>query len=351
MGLKKPGAEFFVPLTSLNMFVSMTMQNLVERFPDQLEEAISIFRATRLREPSQPFTNVVIAGLGGSGIGGTIVSDLAFNSSPVPVTVTKGYFIPAFTGAQSLVIISSYSGNTEETIACFEQARSKGAHIVCITSGGKVADMAREGGEDLLLVPGGMPPRSCLGYSLIQLVGVFAAYGLLHPSALNDVTDAASALRSTQHDISAAAATLAQNLHNRVPVIYSTTHLEGVSIRLRQQINENAKMLCWHHVIPEMNHNELVGWAGGDSQFAVVLLRDPDEYERNNFRIDINKNIIIQKTDNFFEVTAQSPTAIGKALWLIHFGDWLSVKLADLRGVDAIEVNVINYLKNELSKK
>jgi glucose/mannose-6-phosphate isomerase len=329
----------------------MTMQNLVERFPDQLDEAVSIFRASTLRQPSQPFMNVVIAGLGGSGIGGTIVSDLAFDSSPVPVTVTKGYFIPAFTDPQSLVVISSYSGNTEETIACFEQARSKGAHIVCITSGGRVADMAREGKEDLLLVPGGMPPRACLGYSLVQLLGVFAAYGLLPQPALNDVTAAGAALRNTQHEITSTATALANDLNTRVPVIYSTTHLEGVAIRLRQQINENAKMLCWHHVIPEMNHNELVGWAGGNDQFAVILLRDPNEYERNNYRIDINKNIIIQKTANFFEVTAQGQNPIAKALWLIHFGDWLSVKLADLRGVDAIEVNVINYLKNELSKK
>ncbi|MCA6362304.1 MAG: bifunctional phosphoglucose/phosphomannose isomerase [Bacteroidetes bacterium] len=329
----------------------MTMQNLVERFPEQLDEAVSIFRAATLREPSQPFVNVVIAGLGGSGIGGTIVSDLAFDSSPIPVTVTKGYFIPAFTSAQSLVVISSYSGNTEETIACFEQARSKGAHIVCITSGGRVADMAREGKEDLLLVPGGMPPRACLGYSLVQLLGVFSAYGLLPATSLSEVSHAGAALRSTKEEIAAAATTLANDLNNRVPVIYSTTHLEGVAIRLRQQINENAKMLCWHHVIPEMNHNELVGWAGGNDQFAVVLLRDPNEYERNNYRIDINKNIIIQKTANFFEVTAQGQNPIAKALWLIHFGDWLSVILADLRGVDAIEVNVINYLKNELSKK
>lgn len=329
----------------------MTMQNLVERFPEQLDEAVSIFRASKLREPSQPFVNVVIAGLGGSGIGGTIVSDLAFDSSPIPVTVTKGYFIPAFTGPQSLVVISSYSGNTEETIACFEQARSKGAHIVCITSGGRVADMSREGKEDLLLVPGGMPPRACLGYSLVQLVGVFATYGLLPATSLDEVMQAGAALRTTKEEIASAATTLANDLNNRVPVIYSTTHLEGVAIRLRQQINENAKMLCWHHVIPEMNHNELVGWAGGNDQFAVVLLRDPNEYERNNYRIDINKNIIIQKTANFFEVTAQGQNPIAKALWLIHFGDWLSVKLADLRGVDAIEVNVINYLKNELSKK
>lgn len=327
------------------------MQNLIERFPLQLEEAVTIFRNAKLEKPVNPIANVVIAGLGGSGIGGTIVSELAFPEAKVPVSVTKGYFIPAFTSSNTLAIISSYSGNTEETIACFEQARKAGAHIVCITSGGRVADMAREGGENLIIIPGGMPPRSCLGYSLTQLLGVFAAYGLLPENYINHVAESATALRNQQTSIAEAAATLASELHNRIPVIYSTTHLEGVSIRLRQQINENSKMLCWHHVIPEMNHNELVGWAGGGNDFAVILLRDPDEYERNNFRIDINKQIITRITNHFFEVTAKGNSPVEKAFWLIHFGDWLSVKLADLRGVDAVEVNVINFLKGELSKK
>ncbi|MGL5890300.1 MAG: SIS domain-containing protein, partial [Bacteroidia bacterium] len=241
----------------------MTMQNLVERFPLQLEEAVSIFRNSKLRKPENQLLNVVIAGLGGSGIGGTIVSELAFSASPVPVSVTKGYFIPSFTGKNTLAVISSYSGNTEETIACFEQARKAGAHIVCITSGGRVADMAREGGDDLILIPGGMPPRSCLGYSLTQLLGVFAFHGLLPDNSIDNVTSSASALSAAQSEIAAAAEKLAAELQNHIPVIYSTTHLEGVAVRLRQQINENAKMLCWHHVIPEMNHNELVGWAGG----------------------------------------------------------------------------------------
>jgi glucose/mannose-6-phosphate isomerase len=329
----------------------MTMQNLVERFPLQLEEATAIFRNSKLRKPENQILNVVIAGLGGSGIGGTIVGELAFSAAPVPVTVTKGYFVPGFTGKNTLAIISSYSGNTEETLACFEQARKAGAHIVCITSGGKVADMAREGSEDLILIPGSMPPRSCLGYSMTQLLGVFEFHGLLPVNSVSQVNAAAATITAGANEISAAAAKLAAELHTRIPVIYSTTQLEGVAIRLRQQINENAKMLCWHHVIPEMNHNELVGWAGGGNDFAVVLLRDPDEYERNNFRIDINKQIITRITDRFFEITAVGNSPIEKAIWLIHFGDWLSVKLADLRGVDAIEVNVINFLKGELSKK
>ncbi len=327
------------------------MQKLVEGFPAQLEEAMRIGKSARLTVPSQPIRNVLIAGLGGSGIGGTIVSELAFGRCPVPVSVTKGYFIPEFVDSHTLAIISSYSGNTEETLACMELARKRNAHIVCITSGGKLEELARQHGLDHIIIPGGFPPRSCLGYSLVQLICIFEKLGLLPSSAIAEVEAGTSLLKQEQASIRAEANKLASNLHGRMPVIYCTDRNEGIAIRFRQQLNENAKVLCWHHVIPEMNHNELVGWAGGNDKIAVVLFRDPAEYERNDYRIAINKEIITRYTPHFTEVYAKGNSHIEKAIYLIHLGDWASVYLADLRGVDAVEVNVINFLKGELSKK
>lgn len=327
------------------------MQTLVEGFPGQLEEALKIGKSAVLSEPKHPIRNVLISGLGGSGIGGTIISEFSFDSSPVPVSVTKGYFIPAFIDQHSLVVISSYSGNTEETLACMEQAIAKNAHVVCITSGGKVAELAKQHKLDLILIPGGMPPRACLGFSLAQQVCIFAKHKLLAPTALAELESSITLLKSEQAFIRSQAETLAKNLHGRTPVIYCTTHYEGIAIRFRQQLNENAKVLCWHHVIPEMNHNELVGWAGGSEEVSVVLFTDPDEYERNNFRIAINKDIITRFTPHFTEIAAKGKSQIEKSIYLIHLGDWASVYLANLRGVDAVEVNVINFLKGELSKK
>lgn len=329
----------------------MEMQTLVEGFPAQLDEALRIGKAASLSSPAHPVRNVLISGLGGSGIGGTIVAELAFGSAPVPVTVTKGYFIPAFVDQHTLVIISSYSGNTEETLACMEQAIAKNAKIVCITSGGKVAEIAKAKNLDHILIPGGMPPRSCFGYSFVQQVVVFVKYGLLPASAISQLEASAKLLRDEQASIRKDAGETASLLHGRTPVIYCTTNYEGVAIRFRQQLNENAKVLCWHHVIPEMNHNELVGWAGGTEETAVVLFRDPQEYERNDYRISINKDIITKQTPHFTEVFAKGNSAIEKSIYLVHFGDWVSVYLASLRGVDAVEVNVINFLKGELSKK
>jgi glucose/mannose-6-phosphate isomerase len=327
----------------------MEMRDLVANFTIQLKEALEIGSKVQLN-PAGTISNVVISGLGGSGIGGSIVAELAFASSKVPVQITKGYFLPASVNSKTLVIVSSYSGNTEETLACMEQAMSVGARVIAITSGGKVAEIAVAKKMEHFIVPGGMPPRSCLGYSLTQLVYVFRHFGLLPADAVASIEQSVALLNEESASIKELAATTAKMLHGRIPVIYSTSDYEGVSVRFRQQLNENAKVLCWHHVIPEMNHNELVGWAGGSEEYAVILFRDPQEFDRNNLRIEINAEIIRKYTPHFLEVYAKGNSTIEKTMYLIHFGDWVSVELAALRGVDAVEVNVINFLKGELAK-
>lgn len=327
------------------------MKTLVEQFPSQLTRAIEIGRSAKLSVQKNPVKNVLITGLGGSGIGGTIISELAFPECRVPVTVSKGYFVPAFVDASTLVIVSSYSGNTEETLACMQQAHEKGAMICCITSGGTVEEFSRLNGQDCILIPGGMPPRACLGYSLTQLVFVLAHHGLISKDHIGHLEKAKALIAEKQSEIIALARSIADFLLGKIPVIYSTTLFEGVAVRFRQQLNENSKVLCWHHVIPEMNHNELVGWAGGTEEYAVIVFRDPSEFERNSYRIQLNKEIITRYTPHYMEVPAEGASYLEKAIYLIHIGDWVSVELASLRGVDPVEVNVINFLKGELSKK
>lgn len=327
------------------------MKELVENFPLQLDQAVGIADQAQLPVDEREIRNVVIAGLGGSGIGGTIVSELAFAACPVPVVVTKGYFIPEFTNRESLVIVSSYSGNTEETIACMHQAFAKGAMVCCITSGGEIATYAKKNNLGLILIPGGMPPRSCLGFSLTQLIRVMIQYRLLPSDGIETIRRSADLLRKEQQSICNVARELAGKILGKTPVIYCTTPYEGVAVRLRQQLNENSKILCWHHVIPEMNHNELVGWAGGNEEMAVLFLHDKEDYERNLYRMELNRQIIAKYTPHIFDVFAKGDSLLAKYLYLIHLGDWISVELAALRGVDAIEVNVINFLKGELSKK
>jgi glucose/mannose-6-phosphate isomerase len=326
------------------------MKNLIEAFPAQLEEAVEIAKNAILRKSQHPVANVLISGLGGSGIGGTIAAEMTALESPVPVTVSKGYFIPAWVSNNSLVIISSYSGNTEETLNAMTIAGKRGATIVCITSGGKVAELAKKNNYDLILVPGGNPPRACLGYSLIQLLRVFHFHGFISNDPLPAVLSAANKIKAGKEKIISEASRIADFFKGKMPVLYSTTYREGIAIRWRQQINENSKMLCWHHVVPEMNHNELVGWRQHNDKLAVLFLREKDDYDRNQKRIGINKELIAKYTPNITETWAEGDNMIEKNIWQIHLGDWVSWFLSEVNEVDATEVRVIDYLKNELSK-
>lgn len=326
------------------------MKTLVANFSKQLSEAIRIGKTTQQNAAKSPIQNVLICGLGGSGIGGSIVRELVVNTATVPVNVTKGYFIPSYVDEHTLVIVSSYSGNTEETIQCMELAMKKNAKITAITSGGKIAELAKSNGFDCIVVPGGMPPRSCVGYSLTQLFYVLGFHQLIQANFEREILAAIDLIDAEENNIIQEATTVAKKLQGNLPVIYATTNNEGVAIRLRQQLNENSKILCWHHIIPEMNHNELVGWTESHKEICVLFLLDKDEYSRNIARININKEVIRKYTDNIVELYSKGNNAIEKAIYLIHLGDWISVILGELRGVDLMEVNVINHLKSKLSE-
>ena len=139
-------------------------------------------------------------------------------------------------------------------------------------------------------------------------------------------------------------------MYKKTPVIYVANGFEGVAVRFRQQINENSKMLCWHHVVPEMNHNELLGWRTNVNDLAVVYLRNKSDYERNKIRMDINKNVILKYTGNISEIYSKGNSLIENSLYHINLGDWVSWYLSEMNNVDAIEIDVIDFLKGELSK-
>ena len=144
--------------------------------------------------------------------------------------------------------------------------------------------------------------------------------------------------------------TIAKKLAGQLTVIYSLGSCEGVSVRFRQQINENSKALCWHHVFPEMNHNELVGWTGGDNRVAVILLRNEDDHKRSQLRMELCKKLMGEKCDTILEVWSKGSSRIERSMYLIHLGDWISIDLAEMRNEDAVAIPAILFLKSELSK-
>jgi glucose/mannose-6-phosphate isomerase len=325
------------------------MKDLIAAFPGQLEEALRIGQSYSFIIGPEAPANVVLTGLGGSGIGGSIVQNYVFDKLKVPFVVNKDYFLPAFVNAESLVIVCSYSGNTEETLAAMKMAMKAKARIVCITSGGEIDAIATKKGIDCILIPGGMPPRACVGYSLVQVLFVLKHLKLLRTKFEKEIEGAIELIKKDRKAIEKKAMTIAQKLNGRTPIIYSAQDYEGLAIRVRQQLNENAKMLAWHGAIPEMNHNELVGWRDKDDTRAVLLLRNEDDYERVQTRMEINKKVIRKYTPNIIEVYSKGENYWERLFYFIHLTDWLSVHLADLHGVDAGEVKVIDHLKGALA--
>jgi len=325
------------------------MLQLIEGFPAQMKEAIDLGKKQSISFEKKP-DMVLISGMGGSGIGGKIVSQLVAGISEIPVLSNSDYALPRSINSKSLVIICSYSGNTEETIQVMEKAYSRGASIACISSGGRVSELAKQWGFPCIQIPGGQPPRSQFGYSSVLLIFLMKALGILGEEAIGQLSEAANYLEKSQDAIRSSAKEIAAKISKRIPIIYCDNAYEGVAIRWKQQFNENSKMLCWQSVVPEMNHNELVGWAGADDKFASLLFRNEDDFSKNKIRMDISRSIMSKKSNQIIEISSIGKSRIERIYYLVNLGDWISYYMAVERNVDPIVIDEIDLLKSELSK-
>lgn len=327
------------------------MKTLIQAFPDNLIEAQEIASQItfKVKEGSN-IQNIVICGLGGSGIGGKIVSQWLEKDIQKPITLCQDYDIPAHVNENTLIIASSYSGNTEETLSSVQQGIEQNAQVIGICSGGKLKALCEKHNFQVVVVPGGNPPRTALAFSLVQLVKIFCDLGMAPVERLKSINSAKALLDEQADDIHRIAKEMAEKLGDKTPIFYAESRYEGVAVRAKQQLNENSKVLCWWHVVPEMNHNELVGWGGGSDQHFPIFLNSGDLSERNQRRWEISKERMLQKTSELYEVHAKGNNIIERSLYLINVIDWLSWYHADINGVDQIEIDIIDYLKSELSK-
>ena len=328
----------------------MKMNNYISDFTNQLNDALSIGISSKFNSAKSDINNILICGLGGSGIGGSIITDIVNDVISVPILATKGYEVPNFVNKNTLVIACSYSGNTEETIEAVEKCLKTNAEVSVITSGGKLKEIALEKNLNHIIIPGGHPPRAMFGYGFTELFFVLKNYNLINNDFENDFENAISLLDKEKENIKKLASSIAKKLYKKTPVIYTSEGFEGVAIRFRQQMNENSKMLSWHHVVPEMNHNELLGWRTNVDGLAVVYLRNKNDYYRNQTRVDINKSVINKYTEDILEIWSKGNSLIETSLYHINVGDWVSWYLSELNNVDAIEIDVIDFLKDKLSK-
>ena len=326
------------------------MKELIENFAKQLEEGLIIGENVKFARYSKPLSNVLIVGMGGSGIAGTIISELVSGEAQIPILVSKTYFLPECVNEKSLVVISSYSGNTEESIEAMKLAEKRGAKIVCITSGGKILDIAKQKKMDHIVIPGGIPPRAGFAYSLVSMFYILYNFKIISNKFKQDFKASILLLKKEEKKIQQIARGVAETLLGRLPIIYASAGHEGVSVRFRQQLNENAKVLAWHHTIPEMNHNELVGWTKKDHNLAVVIFRNESDYSRIKHRINFVTKIISKYTPNIIEIHSKGRSVIEKAMYHIHLGDWASALLAEMKKVDVNDIEVIESLKASLQR-
>jgi glucose/mannose-6-phosphate isomerase len=305
-------------------------------------------------------TNIVVAGLGGSAIGGDLLKDWAKNQLRVPIEVSREYHLPAYAGKKTLVLICSYSGDTEETLSSFLDAVKRGCMIYCISSGGALIKYARKLKVPYLQVPSGMPPRAALPYMLVPLLVLMEKAGLVR-GVKKELEEALVMISKVSFengpDVPTRdnfAKTVAAHIGDSAPIIYGFGVFRSVSQRFKQQFNENSKSAAKFEYFPELDHNEIVGWEGRGEQckyFSIILIRDvDDEPAEIASRMDITQKIMERAGLIMFDLKVQGKSTLAKMLSTVVVGDFISVYLAVTRGVDPTPVNTINYLKNALGE-
>ncbi|HPT69067.1 MAG TPA: bifunctional phosphoglucose/phosphomannose isomerase [Syntrophomonas sp.] len=333
------------------------MQKYLYDLPEQFSEMLNL-RIVLPDRYKKDYRNIVVSGLGGSAIGGDILRSYALDRCQVPVLVNRDYVLPFFVNEFTLVLAVSYSGNTEETLSAYQQARQRGADIIAVSSGGKLSELARNDGCLVVEVPGGMSPRAASGYLFCPLALILEEMDLLKGARL-DLRETWQVLKELREEINPAVAEdnnfarqLAWKMKDCIPVIWgSSAHSDIAAIRWKAQINENAKAPAYYNAFPELDHNELVGFEAPAELLAkllVIILCDADDHEQVKKRIRITGEIIREKVAGVIEIKTRGSSWLAKLYSLIYTGDYASFYLALEYGINPTPVKVIDYLKAEL---
>lgn len=333
------------------------MLRLTTEFPSQCRHALEIAQSASLK-PLGPVKNALLTGLGGSAAGGDFVKALFDDQGGIPFVVNRDYHLPTWVGSDSVVFISSYSGNTEETISAYHDAVAVGAHRIVLTSGGTLAELARQNGDDLILIPAGQPPRTALGFMLVPLVVASAKLGLIpqadFDAVLASLDDAVRRWGIDQPFANNEAKQLGELMHGAVSVLYGLGGWQAiVANRWKGQINENAKNMTFANAFPELNHNEILGWVKANEQhvgqWLAVVLEDGSESAKMQARRDVTARLI-EGVAPTVRVQAFGDSLLARMLTLVLMGDFVSLYLAALNDVDPENIDSINVLKSELSR-
>lgn len=339
------------------------MYNRIFDLPEQMTQAMKI--ASGWNVPASDFPdvkNIVVVGMGGSAIGGDIARSFLSSELLIPFQICRNYVLPEFVDDETLVIASSYSGNTEETLAAIEDAMERSAMIAALSTGGLLEEIAQINEIPMLKLPAGLQPRAAIGFSFVPLMMFLEKIGIV-----KDVTDRIKAtiahLKTTRErmiedrDVNQnPAKQLAQLIHGKLPIIYGGPTLSDVmAARWKAQICENAKLLSFYNTYPEFNHNELVGWSNFPAPlkdyFIVINLRDTEDHPKVSLRMDVVKETIEEKDVQVIDIWASGESPLERMFSLLQMGDFVSYYLAILNEIDPTPVDVIENLKNELAER
>lgn len=335
----------------------MKMDEMIKSFPDQIIDQFENLNSLHLS--LDKFSNVdtiVIAGMGGSAISGDLVKLFLKNDIDVPITVLRDYSIPNWTNENTLFILSSYSGNTEETLSCFDLAVSKSKKVISISTGGNLEIESLKYKVPVVRIPKGYQPRAALGFSLITLLCVLNKINLVNSNFIDKIIDATKSLYQYMDEFckeEGLAASIAKDINNSIIAIYGVENsTDHIASRLRAQIAENSKMLTSFNVLPEMNHNEIEGW--NSFQFknlnkVAIWIYDEDDNPRILDRIKITTSLLKKIGVNNLLIKTSGKNYQERCLKLIYLNDWISYYLAVENNIDPIPVNRIMDLKSKLS--
>ncbi len=336
------------------------MGKAISEFADQCRRAREIGKAAAIPDSYRDVDNIVVLGMGGSAIGGDLIRSLFEGELTKPFQVNRDYAIPEFVGPRTLVAACSYSGNTEETLSGYAEARRKGAKIMTFCTGGKLKELAQADGYPVVLIPGGLSPRAALGYSFFPIMAVLEKLAFLSPKD-REFDEMLAVVERIQARMDVAvpenenfAKQLAREVYGKLPVIYGAGGWRAtVAARWKGQFNENAKNIAYWNAFPELNHNETVGWeapAEVNALVHVIILRDAEEAPRLAKRVEVTRELMAAAVDGFTEIRAEGTSALARMFSLVYIGDFVSYYLSMLNGIDPSPVRVIDKLKAELAK-
>jgi glucose/mannose-6-phosphate isomerase len=342
------------------------MYEVLKNFPKQVREGINIGSHAAYFQDSSRFRTLIFSGMGGSAIAGDLLRCTlqAYGVNDFMTIVNRGYSLPSGVDAQTAFIASSYSGNTEETLASYRAASTRTSRMLCIATGGELAERAKADNVPLITIPSGLQPRAAIGYSFFPILLTLSLHGAFSPDArasiLHAVHQLPKALDKMSEEYSRPDPTnpcfaLAQQLQGSIPVFYSKSLLEAVNLRWRGQIQENAKHVAFGNIVPEMNHNEINGWLMPSEmmkQFSMVFLRSSlMVHNRIDIRFAAMKNILEPKVKQIIELNAEGETLLEQMFMLLYMADWTSYWMAVLNGQDPTEIRDILALKDAMSGK